>query len=146
MFPDLRLQVAGASLTADEALLLETFAQPEAEDVWRLDRDKTLSALESGARVNELREFLAARDDQPLPDRVEGFLATTARRAHALALQGTALLIECADAALAERLAAHERTAKLCRRTGERGLVVAIESEAKFRKALRELGYGMPHG
>ena len=146
VFPDLRLQVAGASLTADEALLLETFAQPEAEDVWRLDRDKTLSALESGARVDELREFLTARDDQPLPDRVEGFLTTTAHRAQALALQGTALLIECADAALAERLAAHERTAKLCRRIGERGLVVDIEAEAKFRKAIRELGYGMPRG
>ena len=56
------------------------------------------------------------------------------------------LLIECADAALAERLAAHERTAKLCRRIGERGLVVDIEAEAKFRKAIRELGYGMPRG
>ena len=146
VFPDLRLQVAGASLTTDEALLLETFAQPEAEDVWRLHRDKTLSALESGARIDELREFLTARDDQPLPDRVEGFLATTARRAHALTLQGTALLIECTDAALAEFLAAHERTAKLCRRTGERGLVVDIKAEAKFRKAIRELGYGMPRG
>ena len=146
VFPDLRLQVQGAPLTPDEALLLETYARPEAEDVWRLDRDKTLAALESGSRVEELREFLSARDDQPLPETVEGFLDTTARRAQALAPQGTALLIECADAALADRLATHERTAKLCLRAGKRGLVVKAAAEDKFRKAIRQLGYGMPHG
>ncbi len=144
VFPDLRLHLQGAPLTADEKLLLETYARPEAEDVWRLDRDRTLSALERGSQVEELREFLTARDDQPLPEKVEGFLQTTARRAQALAPHGTALLIECADAALADLLATHERTAKLCRRTGERGLAVRLEAEDKFRKAIRELGYGMP--
>ena len=144
VFPDLRLQVQGADLTQDEALLLETYARHEAEDVWRLDRDKTLTVLESGGRVGELREFLTTRDEQPLPETVEGFLETTARRSQALVAQGTALLIECADAALAEQLATHERTAKLCRRTGERGLVVRTEAEGRFRKAIRELGYGMP--
>ena len=144
VFPDLRLQVQGADLTQDEALLLETYARQEAEDVWRLDRDKTLTVLESGGRVDELREFLTTRDEQPLPETVEGFLDTTARRSQALVAQGAALLIECADAALAEQLATHERTAKLCRRTGERGLVVRTEAEGRFRKAIRELGYGMP--
>ena len=144
VFPDLRLHVQGAPLTQDEALLLETYARQEAEDVWRLDRDKTLTALESGSRMDELREFLSTRDEQPLPETVEGFLDTTVRRSQALVPQGTALLIECADAALAEQLATHERTAKLCRRTGERGLVVRTEAEARFRKAIRELGYGMP--
>ena len=143
VFPDLRLQVQGAALTKDEALLLETYARQEAEDVWRLDRDQTLAALESGGRVEELREFLTSRDEQPLPETVEGFLDTTARRSQALAAQGTALLIECVDATLAEQLATHEPTARLCRRTGERGLVVRTEAEGKFRKALRELGYGM---
>ena len=134
----------GAALTKDEALLLETYARQEAEDVWRLDRDQTLSALESGSRVEELREFLTTRDEQPLPETVEGFLDTNARRSQALVAQGTALLIECADTALAEQLATHARTARLCRRTGERGLVVRTETEDKFRRAIRELGYGMP--
>lgn len=143
VFPDRRLQVRGEP-TADELLLLETYALPEADAVWRIDRDKTLAALESGSRTDELREFLTARDDQPLPETVEGFLDVTASRAQALAPQGPALLIECADAALANLLAAHERTAKLCQRTGERGLVVRTHAEANFRKAIHELGYGMP--
>ena len=143
VFPDRRVHVQGAP-AADELLLLETYALPETDGVWRLDRDRTLAALESGGRIAELREFLTARDDQPLPETVEGFLDAAAGRAQALVPQGAALLIECADAALADLLATHERTAKLCQRTGERGLVVRAAAEAKFRKAIRELGYGMP--
>ena len=143
VFPDRRVHVQGAP-AADELLLLETYALPETDGVWRLDRDRTLAALESGSRIAELREFLTARDDQPLPETVEGFLDAAASRAQALVPQGAALLIECADAALADLLATHERTAKLCQRTGERGLVVRAAAEAKFRKAIRELGYGMP--
>ena len=143
VFPDRRVHLHGEP-AADELILLETYARPETDGVWRLDQDRTLAALESGSRVDELREFLTARDDQPLPETVEGFLDTTASRAQALVPQGTALLIECADAALAELFATHERTAKLCQRTGERGLVVRAHAEAKFRKAIRELGYGMP--
>lgn len=144
VYPDLRLQVEGEPLTADETLLLETYAQPEAAGAWRLDRDRTLEALETGGRIDELREFLTARDDQPLPETVEGFLDATARRAQALVPQGPALLVECADAALAELLATQEPTDKLCRRTGERGIVIRAEVEDKFRKAIRQLGYGMP--
>lgn len=144
VYPDLRLQVEGEPLTANETLLLETYAQPEAAGAWRLDRDRTLEALETGGRIDELREFLTARDDQPLPETVDGFLDATARRAQALVPQGPALLVECADAALAELLATQEPTAKLCRRTGERGIVIRAEVEDKFRKAIRQLGYGMP--
>jgi hypothetical protein len=143
VFPDRRVHLHGEP-AADELILLETYARPETDGMWRLDQDRTLAALESGSRVDELREFLTARDDQPLPETVEGFLDAAASRAQALVPQGAALLIECADAALADLLATHERTAKLCQRTGERGLVVRAHAEAKFRKAIRELGYGMP--
>ena len=54
------------------------------------------------------------------------------------------MLIECADVEVAARLATDERTAKLCLRAGERHLVVRTKSEGAFRKAVRELGYGMP--
>ena len=51
----------------------------------------------------------------------------------------------CADADIAARLATDARTAGLCLRAGERHLVVRTKSEAAFRKAVRTLGYGMPH-
>ena len=143
VYPGLWLQAA-AALSPDERLMLETYADEEKDGVWRLDGDKALNAIESGHDPNAFRRFLAARDDQPLPETVDGFLRDAERGARALRMQGTALLIECADAAIAARLAADARTAKLCQRAGERRLVVRTASEKAFRKAARALGYGMP--
>lgn len=135
---------ASAPLTAEERLVLETFANEEADGVWRLARDKTLMAVESGHKVEELRAFLAARDEQPLPELVDGFLRNAERGAHALKASGTALLIECADEEVAARLVADERTSKLCLRAGKKHLVVRTKAVTAFRKAVRELGFVMP--
>ena len=143
LYPGLWLQATG-TLSPDERMMLETYADAEADGVWRLDGDKALSAIESGHDPDAFRKFLAARDDQPLPETVDGFLRNAARSARALTLQGTALLIECADADIAARLAADTGTAGLCVRAGERRLVVRTASEKAFRKAARALGYGMP--
>ena len=72
------------------------------------------------------------------------FLTTTERRARVLHNTGPALLIECADAEIADLVAHHECTKQLCQRTGERHGVVWAAAEEQFRKALHTLGYGMP--
>jgi hypothetical protein len=71
-------------------------------------------------------------------------MLTTERQAKALVNKGTALLIECVDAEVAEQVATHDVTKPLCQRAGDRHLVVAVEVEESFRKALHTLGYGMP--
>lgn len=141
--PSLQINTSG-ELSPDESLLLETYAERELDNIWRLSREKSLAAVESGSQIAELREFLQARDEQPLPETVEGFIVTTDRRARALKNTGTALLVECADAELAELIANHERTKKLCLRAGERHLAVKADVEEQFRKAVHLLGYGMP--
>jgi hypothetical protein len=142
--PSLQINVTGGELSPDETLLLETYAEKESDKVWRLSREKALAAVESGNQIKELREFLQARDEQPLPETVEGFIALTDRQARALKNTGVALLIECADSELAELIANYERTKKLCLRAGERHLVVKVDAEEQFRKAVHLLGYGMP--
>ena len=144
VYPDLRVQVSGSHLAAAEALLLETYATPESDGLWRLDHARTVQAVEGGHEVAELRAFLTSRDDQDLPETVEGFLRNTERKAHALKHQGNALLIECADAETAALLATDQRTARLCLRAGDRNLVVPADSEHAFRNAIHALGYGMP--
>ena len=143
VYPDLSIHTA-AQLSPDERMLLETYAAAEADGVWRLDRDQTLAAIEGGHDPDEFRKFLADRDDQPLPETVDGFLASANRGARALKIQRTALLIDCADADIATRLTTDKRTAKLCLRAGERLLAVPTASEAAFREAARAMGYGMP--
>jgi hypothetical protein len=144
VLPSLQINITGGQLSPDEALLLETYAEKESDTVWRLSQEKSLTAVEGGNQIKELREFLQARDEQPLPETVEGFIATTDRQARALKNTGPALLIECADTELTELIANHERTKKLCLRAGERHLVVKADAEEQFRKAVHLLGYAMP--
>ena len=143
LYPDLSIH-AEAPLSADERMLIETYAAEEADGVWRLDRDRALAAIEDGHDPDEFRRFLAERDYQPLPETVDGFLQAAKRGARALKMRGTALLIDCADAEIATRLTTGKRTARLCLRAGERLLAVPTASEAAFRKAARAMGYGMP--
>lgn len=144
VLPSLQVNVTAGELSPDETLLLETYAEKETDKVWHLSRERALAAVEGGNQIKELREFLQKRDEQPLPETVEGFIVTTEKQAKALKITGTALLIECANTELAELIANHERTKKLCLRAGERHLAVKAEAEEQFRKALHALGYGMP--
>ena len=139
LFTDLRVQ-STAPLPPEERLLLEAYARAESDDVWRLDLSRSMSAVESGQAVAQLREFLTARDDQPLPDRVEGFLRRVEQGSGALTAKGPALLIDCADKATADRIVADRRASRHCVRAGPRRLVVAARSEAAFRKAAHALG------
>lgn len=144
VLPSLKISVTGEALLPEEMLLLETYAEKESESVWYLDRAKVMAALENGHQVAELREFLQTRDDQPLPETVEGFLREAERNAGRLRDRGPAVLVECADAALAEILAQHDKTKPLCLRAGERHLVVSAADGEKFRQALHDLGYCLP--
>ncbi|MFO1421444.1 MAG: hypothetical protein U1F59_11030 [Candidatus Competibacteraceae bacterium] len=65
-------------------------------------------------------------------------------RVRSLKATGTARLIECADAVLATLIANDSRTKPYCLLAGDRCLAVPVESEARFRSALRKLGYGLP--
>ena len=145
VFPNLRLQWEGP-MSPDERLLIEMWAKEETAGTWRLDPERAFAAIEGGHDMDALRKFLAARDDQPLPERVEGFLRRTERDARALSQVGPALLVECASADIAARIAADKRAARLCLLAGERHLAVYQGKAKAFRRVIRALGYGMPHG
>lgn len=144
VMPSLQVRVAAGPLAKEEALMLETWASPLTADSWQLDRHKALAAVESGHDTGDLQAFLQARDEQPLPQPVETFLATCQKQGRALRIAGAAVLVECQDAATAATLATHKETAGLCLAAGERLLVVRAEHQARFRAAARVLGLGMP--
>jgi hypothetical protein len=144
VMPSLQVHVAAGPLAVEEALMLDTWATPLTTESWQLDRQKALAAVESGHDTAELQAFLQARDAQPLPQPVEAFLAASQKQGRALRIAGTAVLVECPDAATAATLATHKETAGLCLAAGERHLVVRSEHQARFRSAARVLGFGMP--
>jgi hypothetical protein len=143
VLPSLAIQVPQGRLSPEEVLALETWAEPVGEGTWRLDRARGLDAMARGHDPAGLVDFLQQRDDQPLPETVQGWVSQLRRMGQALSVQGTALLLECLDAEIAERIAAHPDTAPLCARLGDKQLVVRSTHEAKFRARARALGFGL---
>lgn len=144
VLPNRQIRIDQGYLSPDQKLLLESFSEPQGTGQWVLDEAKAIRSVEKGARIAELRTFLAAGDSQPLPESVEGFLTTVEKRGAACICKGTALLIECISPQLAELIAQNSQIGKLCQRTGERSLVVPVDKEKAFRAALNAIGYGMP--
>jgi hypothetical protein len=143
VLPSLTVNVVSGPLAPDESLVLETWAYPISDTGWLLDRQRALAAVEAGHDVSELGDFLRSRDDQPLPQTVDSFMRTVQELGKALRVVGPALLIECADADIADRIALHPETAGLCSLVGDRRLVVPAEHENRFRSRVRMLGFGM---
>lgn len=141
VLPDLEIAVLGDDLTHADRLALDRYAEPAGDRVWRLRRERVLAAIESGDTVHGVRDFLTARSAAPLPSTVTSLLDDIARRAAALTDRGPALLIECADPALAVLLSRDRRTRAHCLLAGDRMLAVPTASATAFRRGTRELGY-----
>ena len=141
---NLQVRVTAGALSTDDRLLLDNWAVEDGEPHWRLDREKAIAAIERGHDVAQLEAFLQARDSQPLPVKVDAFLRICGKQGKAMKVLAASLLIECVDAETADLIAAHKDTARLCMRAGERHLVIRLDQEVKFRKAARQLGYGIP--
>jgi len=146
VMPNLEVAAIGAELTQGDRLALDAYATRVSDLVWKLDAGKLLAAVEEGRPAGEIREFLAARNDGPIPDTVARLLDHVADRCSKVHDRGLARLVECADPALAALIANDSRTRKHCMRAGERHLVVPASSEAAFKRALREAGYLLAMG
>jgi len=142
ILPSLHINVAGGRPSAEETLMLETWATRETETGWRLDRSRAISAVEKGHDIEALRAFLNAGDDQPLPDSIEAFIKTVAQQGGALKTVASAVLLECTNAEIARQIAEHKETARFCLPAGPRHLAVRTDQTDKFRTALHILGFG----
>lgn len=142
VLPSLKVMVTSGTLSTEEELLFETYAERLSTNEWMLDLTKTMEAVENGRTPSaELKEFLEARDEQPLPESVERFIKDAEDKNRQLQSKGEAIIIDCGSKETAELLANNERLKKYCLTTGTRNLVVYSNSEAQFRKALHQFGY-----
>jgi Helicase conserved C-terminal domain len=144
VLPNLEVALTGPALPPGDALLLERFAEHTSEAVWRLSTPRCLAAVEEGASLAELHEFLRTRSSVALPQTVEVFISDLKERTGRLRDLGAARLIECADPELALLIAHDRRLRDICRIAGDRQLVFRAADEPAVRRALRELGYVLP--
>lgn len=144
VLPNLDVVAADRPPSPADVLFLERFAERSSESVWRLSKSNVLAAVEQGLAVGELQEFLAARNHGTLPQTVQVFLDDLAEKAGQLEDLGTARLLACKNAFVAQTLANDRRLRGLCHLAGERHLVFRAADEAAVRRSLRDLGYVLP--
>lgn len=144
VMPSLSIGVSGGALDAQALQVLDTWAVQLPDDLWRLDRAKTLVALDKGYDMQTLQAFLQHHATHALPDSVAAFVAECQANAKAVITSGAATLLTCCDTATAQRIAAHPKLAPLCWCVEPKTLVVRSDRLAKFRAALsQELGLGL---
>ena len=144
VLPNLDVVAAEGPITPADVLLLQQFAERKSEALWQLGSAKILEAVEKGSSVGELMAFLEARNHGPLPQTVKVFLDDLAKKVGQLKDLGTARLIACADASLAQLLVRDRRLRNLCQLAGDDQLVFRAADETTIRRILKELGYVLP--
>ncbi|CAN5718841.1 hypothetical protein BH10ACT9_BH10ACT9_43830 [soil metagenome] len=143
VLPNLDIVALGDFHAADR-LHLSTFAHQTNDHVWTVSADSLLAALDSGRELAEFTNFLSRHNERELPNTLVTLISDVERRAGMLTDLGHARVIECADPATAALIAKDRQLRGLCRPIGDRHLVVPLDQELKFRKALRKLGYVVP--
>lgn len=110
VLPNLDVVATGEPLAPSEVLLLELYAERVSDAVWRLSRDRILDASSQGHGISELQQFLSNLSSHALPETVRQFLADIEARTNSLTIRGTAILIDCADPAMAVLIANDARS------------------------------------
>jgi hypothetical protein len=144
VLPNRDVVITDLRAASGDVLILGLYAEKTSERVYRLDQARMLAAVESGRALQELRELLTTRSAEPLPPVIERFLQDVEDRSQRVQDRGAARLIECADGTTAQLIAHDPRTKRYCLAAGERHVIVPADSEAAFRKGLRQLGYILP--
>jgi hypothetical protein len=140
--PNLSLSLtAPDQLTPNDQFLLEQLAVPQKKGRYQLDLQQLLTALEEGADLSHLSDFLRANHAGPLPEAVIAWLAEIEAHSQAFKLSGPALLIRSQSAELANLAVADPILGKLCKAVDARTLVIPANKEKQFRARLKALSY-----
>jgi len=144
VLPNLDVVAADRSPSSADMLFLERFAERRSDSVWHIDKELILVAVEQGLAIAELREFVVARNQGPLPQTVEVFLDDMEAKVGQIEDLGAARLIACKDTFVAQILVADRKLRNIVQLAGERHLVFRASDEATVRKALKDLGHVLP--
>jgi len=138
--------IVSSELNPDPAdvMFLNRFADHTSDRVWRLDRDKILTAVEAGLTINAVSEFLESHSSEPIAPTVQRLLADLQENVGRVRDVGTVRMIECTDAETARLLLLDSKLKTLCMPAGERNLIFQTSDEAAVRSRLRKLGYVIP--
>ncbi|MCF6312546.1 MAG: hypothetical protein L3J39_08850 [Verrucomicrobiales bacterium] len=140
---DLNIHIISGELQVAQKFLLDTWANPTANNTWLLDPQRACQAVERGQNTADFAQFLNQHGDQLLPESVAAFLKRSETNGKALKHLSDAQIFECNHPSTADRIANLDALKKSCFRIGKTQLVVPAKRVAQFKKTVRSLGLGI---
>lgn len=135
--------VFSGSPTPWEQRFLSLYADQDSETVWKLSRQKIMETLQIGGSVEELKQFLQARETQPfLPEDCEGILSQASTNLDGVKIGEEALIITCKNQEITDFIVNDKTLSKWCQRLDKRQIVIPKSKETKFRESLNAVGIG----
>lgn len=144
ILPNLDVIVEAEQTPPEDRVMLNRFAQPVNERLWRLDRNLLLESFRQGMTLTEVLEYLAARSNRELPDTIRLTLDSWTSRAQAIKSASHAMLVEFRDSHDAMLLAHDTAARKLCHAAGSHCVVVPRGKYRAFQRAAQALGFVIP--
>ncbi len=128
---------------ADEQQILSLFCNMIDNNQWEFSEQLTLAALEQGQSTKDFYDFLEQRCEEKLPEAVDDFFAQLQHQSSAFSDAGMAQIIR-SSSRLIKMITSDTTTRKLCLPVDNRTVIVPVNKEKEFRKALKKLGYLFP--
>lgn len=126
-----------------EQRFISLYAEQSKDNDWKLSRKKIMEALQVGGSIDELKDFLLTREDQPfLPEDCESLLKQAEVNRDGVKPRGEALIMTCKNQEIAELIANDKALSKWCQRLGKLEIVIPKSKEKKFRDSLNAMGIG----
>lgn len=126
-----------------EERFLSLYADHDKGSTWKLSRQKIMETQQIGGSIEELKDFLLARDNQPfLPEDLEKLFKQASENLDGVKIKEEALIITCKNQEIAELIANDKVLSKWCQRLGKLQLVIPRNKEKKFKESLNAMGIG----
>lgn len=121
-------------------LYLDTIADRQETDRWRLSVSSLMRAVNSGRNLADIREELTATATTGLSPEADLLLREVEQRSTAFVEVGQATLIEC-NPELRKHVLTDKKISRLCLPAGDRYLTILPGKEKQFIDALAALGF-----
>lgn len=126
-----------------EQRFLSLYADHHKDQTWKLSRKKMMETLQIGGSVDELKNFLKNRDDQPfLPEDCESILKQAKANIGGVEIKEEALIVKCKTQEIVEFIINDKVLSKWCQRLGKQQIVIPKSKEKKFKESLNSVGIG----
>ena len=115
----------------------------EKDHVWKLSRRRIMETLQIGGSIDELKQFLLNREDQPfLPENCESLLNQAQSNIDGVKITQEALIITCKSREIADLVTHDKIFSKWCQRLDDLQIVIPKNKEKVFRESLNAMGIG----